>query len=100
MQALFEKYITGEILEDDYNTLLAKYNNQNKEYESIINDFKTNQIRLKPLSKNFGLFVEKIKKINVNYTEEDLSIIKELLEEVVIEKLGRNKFNIKIKYKI
>lgn len=100
IQALFEKYITEEITEDDYNNLLAKYNNQNKEYESKINDFKTNQIRLKPLSKNFRLFVEKIKKIKVNYTEEDLSIFKELIEEVVIEKLGKNKFNIKIKYKM
>ncbi len=100
IQALFEKYIIGKITEDDYNTLLAQYNNQNKEYESKINDFKTNQIRLKPLSKNFRLFVEKIKKINVNYTNEDLSIFKELIEEVIIEKIGRNKFNIKIKYKM
>lgn len=68
--------------------------------EFKIYDFKTNQIRLKPLSKNFRLFVEKIKKIKVNYTEEDLSIFKELIEEVVIEKLGKNKFNIKIKYKV
>lgn len=68
--------------------------------EFKIYDFKTNQIRLKPLSKNFRLFVEKIKKIKVNYTEEDLSIFKELIEEVVIEKLGKNKFNIKIKYKM
>lgn len=100
IQAIVEKYIMGEMEEDIYNSLLAKYNNQNKEYEEKINSFKNNQIRLKPLSKNFRLFVEKIKKIDINYTKEDLSIFKELIEEVIIEKLGRNKFNIKIKYKI
>lgn len=100
IELLFEDYILGNMTEEDYNNQLNILKDESDDIEQKINDYKLIKIRNKPLSTNFRLFKEKIKKIKINYSKEDLSIFKSIIDEITVEKLGRLKFNVNIKYKI
>lgn len=100
IQNAFEKEMLGEISKAEYDELILKLKDENNQIENQINQYKINKIRLKPLSKNLRTFIEKIKKINIVYNEEDLSVFKEVIERIEVKRISRKEKHIKIKYKV
>lgn len=100
IQNVFEKEMLGEISKAEYDELILKLKDENNQIENQINQYKINKIRLKPLSKYLRIFIEKIKKINIVYNEEDLSVFKEVIEKIEVKRISRKEKHIKIKYKV
>ena len=100
IQSASEKQLLGEISSSEYDCLLSKLNEENNQIEKQINDYKIDKMKPKPLSKNLRVFIDKIKRIKIDYSNEDLSLFKELIEQIKVKKISRNERTIKIKYKI
>lgn len=100
IQNAFEKEMLSEISKAEYDKLILKLKDENNQIENQINQYKINKIRLNPISKNLRIFIEKIKKINIVYNEEDLSVFKEVIERIEVKRISRKEKHIKVKYKV
>ncbi|MFI3330098.1 MAG: hypothetical protein R3Y05_06425 [bacterium] len=92
---LLELSFIGEISKEEFELKTNELNNKISEYNNILNDIKDNISKVSLLEIKFNKFISNIKYKDIN----KIDLIRLCIDRVVISRISRGNYDIKIKYK-